>query len=257
MNNHSVTRALVLGLGMVLMPSLVMADVAYGDFGDLPGANFGGTGIPNNAVAATNVIIDGDNKITIALTAHQRYSNPAVTNDGAGTYFAQTGANNGLDGASPAHSTAATWNFAYYMNIEDIVTPNDSPKLGDYKFTLYYDFDPGADTGNAAMGRIDFPLTTQTNHQDSQNLTFGFLDGIPSLSFVTPPTYATFDPMALGEYTFILAVSRLASSIPFAQVAIDVNAVPLPAAAWLFGSALLGLGWARRSRHQAPEVLSA
>ena len=38
---------------------------------------------------------------------------------------------------------------------------------------------------------------------------------------------------------------------------LTVTAVPLPAAAWLFGSALLGLGWARRSRQQAQEVLSA
>ncbi len=159
---------------VMLMPAVAMADVAYTDFGSLPGANFGGTGIPNDAVAATNVVVDGDNKITIALTAHQRYSNPVVTSDGAGTYFAQTGANDGLDGANPAHSTAATWNFGFYMNIEDIVAPNDSPDLGDYKFTLYYDFDPGADTGNAAMGHIDFPLTTQTNYQDSQNLVFGF-----------------------------------------------------------------------------------
>ena len=38
---------------------------------------------------------------------------------------------------------------------------------------------------------------------------------------------------------------------------ISLTAVPLPAAAWLFGSALLGLGWARRSRLQQQEVLCA
>ena len=36
---------------------------------------------------------------------------------------------------------------------------------------------------------------------------------------------------------------------------VSLTAVPLPAAAWLFGSALLGLGWARRSRSRQQEVL--
>ena len=38
---------------------------------------------------------------------------------------------------------------------------------------------------------------------------------------------------------------------------VSLTAVPLPAAAWLFGSALLGLGWARRSRPRQQEVLAA
>ncbi len=38
---------------------------------------------------------------------------------------------------------------------------------------------------------------------------------------------------------------------------VSLTAVPLPAAAWLFGSALLGLGWARRSRSRQQEVLCA
>ncbi|MBK7728737.1 MAG: VPLPA-CTERM sorting domain-containing protein [Gammaproteobacteria bacterium] len=42
-----------------------------------------------------------------------------------------------------------------------------------------------------------------------------------------------------------------------ASTTISLTAVPLPAAAWLFGSALLGLGWAKRSRRQQQEVLCA
>ncbi len=38
---------------------------------------------------------------------------------------------------------------------------------------------------------------------------------------------------------------------------ISLTAVPLPAAAWLFGSALLGLGWTKRFRRQSQEALIA
>ena len=38
---------------------------------------------------------------------------------------------------------------------------------------------------------------------------------------------------------------------------VTLTAVPLPVAAWLFGSALLGLGWARCSRSRQQEVLAA
>ena len=38
---------------------------------------------------------------------------------------------------------------------------------------------------------------------------------------------------------------------------ISLTAVPLPAAAWLFGSALLGLGWTKRFRRQSQDALIA
>ncbi len=37
----------------------------------------------------------------------------------------------------------------------------------------------------------------------------------------------------------------------------SLTAVPLPAAAWLFGSALLGLGWTKRFRRQSQDALIA
>ena len=59
-------------------------------FGPLPGATFGGSGIPNDAVAITT-IVDGTTTITLGLTAHQRFASPAVTNNGAGVFTAQAG----------------------------------------------------------------------------------------------------------------------------------------------------------------------
>ena len=58
----------------------------YTTFGTLTGANFGGSGIPNNAVAiTTSTALNG---VTLGLTATQRFSSPAVMNNGAGVFQA-------------------------------------------------------------------------------------------------------------------------------------------------------------------------
>lgn len=235
------------------LPSMAMAEVIYQNFGPLPDADWGGTGIPNDAVAKTVVWTSGGQSITLGLTAHARYYNPALTNDGAGTFFAQPGLNDGLTGG--AKSTAATWNFGYYVKVDGV-----GADLGDYKFSLYYDFDPGQGTAFADLGSVninngliglgDNP-SAMTKVQDSQNLYFSWLDlDIPGV--VDTPTYASFNPYALGQYSFYLVASSLTGT-PLATVGIDVTAVPLPAAAWLFGTALIGLGAARRMQRRSDE----
>ena len=52
-------------------------------FGTLVGATFGGSGIPNTAVAIAST--DG---LTLGLTAHQRFTGPNLANDSAGTFTA-------------------------------------------------------------------------------------------------------------------------------------------------------------------------
>jgi hypothetical protein len=55
----------------------------------------------------------------------------------------------------------------------------------------------------------------------------------------------------LGAYAFLQSrdpVWRPSNTIDFGVRIEGVAAVPLPAAAWLFGSALLGLAWLRRSK---------
>jgi hypothetical protein len=94
----------------------VLATPIYDTFGPLDDATFGGQGIPNDEVAVSNQFYDGDVIITVAMSATQRYANPALTNDGAGTYFATPGSNFGGSGQSTVEG--AYWNFNYYMKVE-------------------------------------------------------------------------------------------------------------------------------------------
>lgn len=226
--------------------SSAAATPIFDTFGPLPEATFGGTGIPNDAVAASRQIIAGDVTITIALSATQRFSNPALTNDGAGTYFAGTGSNFG--GAGQSAFEGALWNFNFFIAVEG--ANGATPTLGDFQFDLFYDFDPAADNTKSELGRIDLSavfaaegLSGSTLSEGSQNLLFGFL-ATPFAPFVFPGS-GSFDPDALGEYTIGLTVND-PDEFNSETVVIDVVTVPAPAAAGVLG--LAGLVGARRRR---------
>jgi len=177
----------------------------YQTFGDLSGATFGGSGIPTDPTAFS-VFSDQGRTVTIGLTAHQRYSNPALTNDGAGTFFATPGTNNGTPNQI---GTTATWNFAYYVSVSGPV--GSIVTLASYDFRLDYEFNPAS---GSASGFGTLNLNTigglGTIVQGSENPTFGYLGmNIPSL--VSAPA-DVFNPNALGEYSFRLRVSPSALS---------------------------------------------
>ncbi len=212
------------------------ASPLYDTFGPLD-ATWGGTGIPNGEVAISDQWSNGSTLITIAMSATQRYSNPALTNDGAGTYFAQAGSNFG--GMGESIYEGALWNFNFYIDID---SPTET--IADYDITLFYDFDPAFDNGPVGLGTVNLTagLGAITHFEDSQNLMFGsFATAVPGV--VSPPGGA-FDPNALGEYNFAISVSQGGWGVE--NVRMDVQVVPVPAAVWLFGSALAGLGWMRR-----------
>ncbi|MFW0778376.1 MAG: hypothetical protein ACN2B6_11745 [Rickettsiales bacterium] len=236
-----------------LIPAMVALTLAgtasatplYDYFGPLPEATFGGTGIPNDEVAVSSQFEDGDIIITVALSATQRYSNPALSNDGAGTYFAQAGSNYGGSGQSAYEG--ALWNFNYYIDID-----GPGAQLTDYEITLFYDFDPTEDNGPTTLGQLNLSQTVAdgiggldpnlTRLEDSQNLMFGFL-AADALPYVDAPG-GSFDPNALGEYNFGIQVSRAGWSVE--QVRMDVQVVPIPAGIVLFPSALAVLALFRR-----------
>lgn len=244
--------ALTVCFSFVCANALIAAPI-FDTFGPLDQATFGGTGIPNEEVAVSTQIVDGDVTITVAMSATQRFSNPAVTNDGAGTYFAGTGSNFG--GAGESAFEGALWNFNYYIDVEG--ANGATPVIADYQFDLYYDFDPAEDNALASLGLINLtagilgsPTPGITLLEDSQNLMFGFLASpIPGL--VTPPA-GSFNPNLNGEYNFAIQVSN-SGGFNLETVAIDVQVsnsavIPEPSTGLLLLMAIGGLVQTRAKR---------
>jgi hypothetical protein len=218
---------LVIGAAVAALSASASAIPIFDTFGPLPEATFGGQGIPNEEVAASSQFVDGDTTVTIALSATQRFSNPALTNDSAGTYFAMPGSNFG--GMGESATEGALWNFNFYIHAED--GAGMPVALSNYQIDLSYDFDPGANTPVPDLGSINVTngllaaMDTTNLVEDSQNLNFGFL-GTSIPGFLTAPTFGSFDPNALGEYTFVLELKDLSSGLSLDTVAIDVVVVP-------------------------------
>ena len=212
-------------------------------FGALPVATFGGSGIPNNAVAQTTF-----NGVTLGLTATPRFSSPSVTNDGAGTFTAHLGE----DTVNPtASSPLALWNFNYYIGQQTSTNP-----LNYFNYRLFYDFSPTLANDQTTHGFINIPgvLSATQAVQGSENLGANFLAVTNALIGLTAPPGATltsFNPSAPGEYSFKLAAYRptingLSVNLYGQEVfntSMVVGVVPAPAewAAFLLGLAAMGV----------------
>lgn len=161
--------------------SVALAIPVYDTFGPLPALTAGGT-TEKNAAISTGL----NGALTLGLSAQQRYSNPPLTDDGEGTFFAGTGQNNGLSGS---HPQGALWNFDFYINNTSTTKLTYSIAYGLVGGTVYT-FDPT-------------PWYSDQSFQDSQNLmfsNFGFFG--PANGFAS-----SFDPNANADYEFLLTAT--------------------------------------------------
>jgi hypothetical protein len=98
------------------------------------------------------------------------------------------------------------------------------------------------DIGTAAGGTHEFRFIGTKSGGGTINYTVNSLEGVMST--------VTFDEAWFDLDSFRIEISPN-GAVGFSPSFIDniaINTVPIPAAVWLFGSALAGLGWLRRTR---------
>ena len=240
MNMFRTAKVVVFGLAISLTASNVNAQVLTptGVFGPQPTFTFGGTGIPNDAVMVNSNAANLG--VTLGLTATQRCGsigcNPALSNNGFGTFYA--GAGTDFNPPSPANPYA-TWNFGFYIG---------GVNASQYNYKIFYDFNPAS--GNIDYGNLSIAPVPM---QDSWNLGMDFL-GSPSVlpgSIFPPP--GTFDPNAAGEYSIGLIAyqnSTTGNLVEVGRSSIQVNTstVPEPSTYLLMAAGLAGLAFVQKRR---------
>ena len=204
-----------------------------------------------------NFVVDDSGTVQTALRATGRYTGPLAPVTGEGRYFAFAGTSTDGSGGPPLPGVT-TWNFHFHANVDtgvaawaDPVTGSIVPvvppsmTLDDVTVLLTVDADPAADVTTGLVldlkqlaeyssgGAIDW--TPYIGLRGSENLGFSWLATAAAAQSKT----WNFDPNALGEYEFSLAVLDKTTSSLLCQTDMDVSVVPEPVT---MAGLMLGIG---------------
>jgi hypothetical protein len=216
--------------------------------------------------------VDQNNGVELGLRGKLRYNAVGVpentfNSNGDGTYSFAAGV------APTQTSPTAVWSFEWSINSDYLGTANRN--LDDITYLLGYDSDPGAGTSWSGFDPVNDPNPGAGDqvfwdHALGDNST---ANGAGS-SATSEANYATligannvaqnswkphwflsgFDPTVDGQYDFFLtALDGTGAELARTDMSIIVGAgasvVPVPAAVWLFGTALIGLvGFGKRRK---------
>jgi hypothetical protein len=152
---------------------------------------------------------------------------------------------------------------SYSVTVNDVTMTVDSPQPG--LLSNFPDGVEGLDFGLVSTSGLEltsFDLSFDTDMFVTGYVTSFILGdpvfdiegtGVLSLnnSFCCLPQLFNGEPLLFlaGEnYTFSVQSPRELEAVTFGSIEASVSTVPIPAAAWLFGSALLGLGAVKRKK---------
>lgn len=203
----------------------------------------GGSGIPTDPAALTEVTLGSGETLLLGILATPRFASPSVGTDGAGRYVATVG-------DTPSAPGTSSWNISFFAEIT-----GGAMTIADAGLELLFDFDPGTGTDSMLFGIWDLSATaaalapTTQVFQTSQNATFGTFEfgaGFPTDNknpFITRDAANAFNKDTPGEYLF-----SLRSSVFDAEATIAVETVPLPASALILMSGVAAFSLFRRKR---------
>jgi hypothetical protein len=226
-------------VGPLILPHCVAAAPLDDTFGPLDADTFGRNGISNGKAAIFSKLSNGSPLTTAAVGNAQQHSTPALTNAGASVYFPQAGRY--LGDAGQRSNKDMLWDFNDHINIG-----STAAAFADYQIHFIYDVGPGLDGGSAPVGSINATneiLSMPAMQYGSKNpMPHSLAKDYPDIVTVSG---GTFESTAVTEYHSGIQAAQ--DDWGMENIATDRQVEPLTAAAWLFGSALLGLfGIARR-----------
>jgi hypothetical protein len=221
------TKVLVMVAGICAASlSSASANNVSTSFGPMPGATFGGSGIPNDWVEMTTIsgisdlsVQAGSDNLTIGLSAHARFSVGDLANNHAGTYYADPGTQLNSHG-----TPLALWNFDFDIN-------SSAGFVSRYRYVLTYGLEGGSSTTLNPLTAFTDNTGAPGSAQNSENLAFATLGGPIG-----------FNPDASGIYDFTIDAYEGDTLLGSDTIHVNVGNVPeVSSTAPLLAAGFIGL----------------